>query len=65
MTGLADAAQMQHLMLVPVLLPLLVAALMLLLGEERHRLKMALNVGSCAALLGVSCLLLLLSLIHI
>jgi multicomponent K+:H+ antiporter subunit D len=59
MTGLADAAPMQHLMLAPVLLPLLVAALMLLLGEERHRLKMALNVGSCAALLGVSCLLLL------
>ena len=59
MTGLADAAPMQHLMLAPVLLPLLVAALMLLLGEERHRLKMALNVGSCAVLLGVSCLLLL------
>jgi multicomponent K+:H+ antiporter subunit D len=59
MIGLADAAQMQHLMLVPVLLPLLVAALMMLLGEERHRIKMALNVGACAALLAVSCLLLL------
>ena len=59
MTDFLDAAAVQHLMLVPVLLPLLAAALMMLLSEERHRLKMALNVGSCAALLVVSSMLLL------
>lgn len=52
-------ANEQTLMLAPVLLPLLVAGIMMLMGEERHRLKMALNVGSCAALLLVSCLLVL------
>lgn len=59
MSDVLDSAAVQHLMLVPVLLPLLVAAWMMLLGEERHRLKMALNVGSCAVLLAVSSTLLL------
>ncbi|MGP1680959.1 MAG: monovalent cation/H+ antiporter subunit D [Giesbergeria sp.] len=49
----------QNLILAPVLLPMLVAGAMMLMGEERHRLKMALNVGACALLLWVACLLLL------
>jgi len=58
MSALLDTPAVQHLMLAPVLLPLLAAALMMLLNEEQHRLKMALNVGSCTALLGISCVLL-------
>ncbi|MFC5521586.1 monovalent cation/H+ antiporter subunit D [Polaromonas jejuensis] len=45
------AALMPHLMLAPILLPLLTAALMLLLREERQRVKLALNIG--ATLLGL------------
>ena len=41
------ASLMPHLMLVPVLVPLLAAALMLMLREEKQRLKMALNVLAC------------------
>lgn len=39
-------ASMPHLMLAPIVLPLLTAALMLLLREEQQRLKLTLNVGS-------------------
>ncbi|MBO9680767.1 MAG: monovalent cation/H+ antiporter subunit D [Acidovorax sp.] len=42
---------MPHLMLAPIALPLLTAALMLLLREERQRLKLALNL--CSTLLGL------------
>ena len=58
MSTLLDARTQHHLMLVPVLLPLLVAACMMLLREERHRLKMVLNVGSCLVLLIVTSVLL-------
>ena len=40
------APWMPHLMLAPVLLPLLTAALMLLLGEAQPRLKVGLNLAS-------------------
>ena len=40
------APAMPHLMLAPVLLPLLTAALMLLLGEGKPRLKLAFNMAS-------------------
>jgi multicomponent K+:H+ antiporter subunit D len=39
MSGL-DERLMPHLMLAPILLPMLTAALMLLLREERQRLKL-------------------------
>lgn len=51
-------AVMPHLLLTPILLPMLTAALMLLLGEERSRLKLALNLLSTTAGLGVAVLLL-------
>lgn len=59
MNGLLDSRMLSHLIVVPVLLPMLVAACMMMLREERHRIKMALNVGSCLVLLGVSSVLLL------
>ncbi|RYF08309.1 MAG: monovalent cation/H+ antiporter subunit D [Comamonadaceae bacterium] len=40
------AAFMPHLMLAPIALPLLTAALMLLLREERQRLKLGVNIAS-------------------
>lgn len=43
------AAAMPHLMLAPIMLPLLTAALMLLLREERQRLKMGMNLLSTLA----------------
>ncbi|KQX99456.1 cation:proton antiporter [Rhodanobacter sp. Root480] len=39
-----------HLLVLPIVLPLLVAALQLLLGERRRRLVAALSVASCVAL---------------
>ncbi|NMM76260.1 monovalent cation/H+ antiporter subunit D [Acidovorax sp. SRB_14] len=50
---------MPHLMLAPVVLPLFTAALMLLLREEKQRLKLALNLGSTLIGLGVAVALLL------
>ena len=47
-----------HLIVAPVLLPLLTAALMLLLGEKRRPLKALVNVGSTLAGLVISILLL-------
>ncbi|RYF25701.1 MAG: monovalent cation/H+ antiporter subunit D [Comamonadaceae bacterium] len=40
------SAFMPHLMLAPIALPLLTAALMLLLREERQRLKLGINIAS-------------------
>lgn len=40
------ASWMPHLMLAPIILPLLTAAVMLLLREERHRTKLVLNLAS-------------------
>jgi multicomponent K+:H+ antiporter subunit D len=39
------AALMPHLILAPILLPMLTAALMLMLREEQQRLKIAMNLG--------------------
>jgi len=39
---------MPHLMLAPIALPLATAALLLLVREERERLKMSVNIGSTA-----------------
>lgn len=47
-----------HLIVLPVLLPLLTAAVMLLLGEKRRPLKALINVGSTFAGLVVSVMLL-------
>ena len=53
------SALMPHLMLAPIALPLLTAALMLLMREERQRLKLTLNVLSTTLGLLVSLALLL------
>ena len=53
------SALMLHLMLAPIALPLLTAALMLLMREERQRLKLTLNVLSTTLGLLVSLALLL------
>lgn len=47
-------ASLPHLMVVPIVLPLLTAALMLLLGERRRRLKSVLNIGASLASLLVA-----------
>ncbi len=52
-------ALMPHLMLAPIALPLLTAALMLMLREERQRLKVALNLASTLLGLVVATLLLI------
>jgi multicomponent K+:H+ antiporter subunit D len=48
-----------HLVIAPILLPLLVAALQLLVGERRRRTVVALSLVSCLALVGVAMVLLL------
>ena len=48
-----------HLLVVPIVLPLLAAALQLLAGDRRQRLVMALGLASCAALVAVATMLLL------
>ncbi len=52
------SALMPHLMLAPIMLPLLTAALMLLLREERQRLKLGMNLLSTLASLCISLALL-------
>lgn len=54
MTGWQD-----HLLVAPVLLPLAAAALLMLFGEQRRRLKAAINVVATLGLLVVATLLLL------
>ena len=54
----AMAPLMPHLMLAPILLPLLTAALMLLIRENRQRLKLIANMASTLLGLGVSLALL-------
>lgn len=49
---------MPHLIVVPILLPMLVAAAMLAMGEGRLRLKAALSMCSAVLGLAVSCVLL-------
>ncbi|MEO7401746.1 MAG: proton-conducting transporter membrane subunit, partial [Polaromonas sp.] len=53
------AALMPHLLLAPIALPLLTAALMLLMREEQQRLKVTLNLVSTLAGLLVAALLLI------
>jgi len=48
-----------HLVIAPILLPLLVAALQLLAGERRRRTVAALSLTSCLALVGIATTLLL------
>ena len=43
------ASLMPHLMLAPIVLPMLTAALMLLLKEEQQDIKMVMNIGSTVA----------------
>jgi multicomponent K+:H+ antiporter subunit D len=50
-----------HLMIAPVVLPLLAGAAMLLLGERRHGLKAAIGVASTFALVGIAIALLVTS----
>ena len=50
---------MSHLIIAPIVLPLLVAALQLLIGERRRRTVAALSVASCIALVGVAAALVL------
>ena len=52
------ARWMPHLMLMPIVVPLLAACLMLLLREERQRTKVAINLVATLVGLGVSLLLL-------
>ncbi|MDB5742933.1 MAG: multisubunit potassium/proton antiporter, PhaD subunit [Polaromonas sp.] len=54
----ATAAVMPHLMLAPIVLPLLTAALMLLMGENRQRAKLTLNLTSTLLGLGLALALL-------
>lgn len=54
----AMAPLMPHLMLAPILLPLLTAALMLLMRESRQRFKLIVNMASTLLGLGVSLALL-------
>ena len=49
---------LQHLIIVPILLPLVVSALMLSLDERRRGLKRLLGLGTCALLIAVSATLL-------
>ena len=44
----------EHLIMTPVALPLCVAAVMLLLGEQRRTLKAAINILAVTALLAVA-----------
>ena len=48
-----------HLVIAPIVLPLLAAALQLLIGERRRRTVLALSIGSCAALVLLSAMLVL------
>ena len=64
MTGLALLASpwMPHLVLAPIALPLATGALLLLVREERQRLKLAVNIGS--TVLGLLLAIALLQWIH-
>jgi len=52
-------ALMPHLMLAPILLPLLTACALLFLDERQHRIKVTVGLGAAAANLGVALLLLM------
>ena len=48
-----------HLVIAPIVLPLLVAALQLLTGERRQRLVVGLSLASCLGLVALATMLLL------
>lgn len=50
-----------HLLIAPIILPLVAGALQLLVGERRPRLKAAIGIGSCIIMLAVSVMLLVLA----
>lgn len=52
---------LQHLIVLPVLLPLLIGAALISINERHHRLKFMLNLFSCLSLLAVSVLILYLA----
>ncbi|WP_297802714.1 monovalent cation/H+ antiporter subunit D [uncultured Brevundimonas sp.] len=49
---------LEHLIILPIILPLIAAAFMLLLKEQRYKAKATLSLGVCAAMLVVALLLL-------
>ena len=50
-----------HLLVAPIIIPLLVGAIQLLVGDRRPRLKSALGLTSCLALLAISIMLLIMA----
>lgn len=54
-----SAVWLQHLILVPILLPLLCGALLIPLNESRHGFKLAVNISSVLALLATALVLML------
>src|SRR5688572_25662961 len=50
-----------HLMIAPVVVPLVAGAVMLLVGERRHGLKAVINVASTFGLVGIAIALLVMS----
>ncbi|KQP92324.1 cation:proton antiporter [Methylobacterium sp. Leaf113] len=57
LTASADTAWSDHLVVLPVVLPIAVAGLMFLLDERRRRLKAALSLGTVLVLLGIALVL--------
>lgn len=49
---------LEHLTILPIILPLIAAAIMLLLKEQRYKTKATLSLAVCAAILGTALLLL-------
>ncbi len=61
MNGWAMSAWMNHLVIAPIIIPLLVGALLMLIDERRRALKATLGVASASALLALAVLLLYLT----
>jgi multicomponent K+:H+ antiporter subunit D len=51
----------EHLIIAPVVLPLLAGALLLLVGERRHRLRAGINLAATLGLVGIATVLLLMT----
>ena len=56
--GSAEVEFVQHLSIVPILLPLLAGIVLALIEDRHHAIKLAVNLAATAALLGVAMLLL-------
>ncbi|TWA63377.1 multisubunit potassium/proton antiporter PhaD subunit [Azospirillum brasilense] len=61
MNGWAMSVWMNHLVIAPIIIPLLVGALLMLIDERRRALKATLGVASASALLALAVLLLYLT----